>query len=1260
MSLGSTGYGPSTRLLFDGDERKYEMWEDKLLAYMKIHKLKDAILPESTAIVSQDKREEAYAQLVQFLDERSHSLVMRDGKDDGRKALAILRDHYRGSGKQRIISLYTTLTTLQKQINEDLTSYIIRAENAATALKSAGSIVEDALLIAMILKGLPENYKPFNVYVTQQEKAWTFLSFKTAIRNYEENERASVSTAKNSNAVMYAHGQRGNGGRRNDNENISSPSSGRSNNDSRGMKGIVCFGCGTEGHKSNACPSRSQQNRHNNTNNKAKWCKLCKSTSHTDSTCRKQKRDEQKDFAKHVQDESSSLQSNFHSFVLGAFDDEVSPNKSILVDSGASTHIVTDTSKFVSFQLNFQPEEHTIELADGSVESFAEKKGTILVHFRDGNGNIRDIYLENTMYCPTFPQEIFSVKSVCKKNAKVILCNDESELILEDGTTFPISTHGGLFYIDLVERCQDKDVVNSVTKSTARHTLEEWHKILGHVNRKDIVKLETVVDDMKILSKKDFPCDTCILSKQVVPQSREPDERATAPLEFVHTDIAGPIEPMAKDGFRYAINFVDDYSGTCFVYFLKQKSDAVKALKKFICDVAPYGKIKHLCRIRSDNGGEFISHDFEDVLIENQIRHEFSKPYSPHQNGTAERNWRTLFEMARSMLIDSNLPRFLWAYAIMAAAHIRNRMYCQRISDTPYRLLTGKKPSISKLHVFGSICFANVHQKTKLDPRSRKGKFVGYDKYSPSYLVYFPDSKSVMKNGTVKFTERFDSNPRAPVINENYSDQSNTVLRNDKCVETFDNFSTTDTRDVNFYTPRDFDTLFSTPYDTYLNFNSRITDNIDDDTTPLRDNTEHLEAVQNITVEENDDVLPLMNPNRAEHQPAVTVAHKEESGSRYPRRKELTYVKDYTKSAVDVCYKVSTMPTSYNQAIRSKDADEWHTSMEAEMTALKDNNVFSVVPLPKDKKVVGSRWVYSVKDKPNGNTLHKARFVAKGFSQIKGSDYTDTYSPTVKMTTVRMMMQLAAEHKMSVHQLDVKTAYLNAPIDCEVYIRQPEGFVETKENTVLVWKLHKSLYGLKQSGRNWNVVLTDFFRSNDFQQSEVDPCLFVKRDKTDMTYVAIWVDDIVITANSEELINNIKETLKKKFKMTDLGPISWFLGIEFEQTDDGISMCQSYYLKGVLERFEMMNCKPRTTPCEAKLNEYDCPAENTPSDVTRYRGIVGSLIYAMICTRPDLAFVVTKLSQNLANPTKGDWITVDHVLRYIKGSLDNELSHELN
>ena len=225
------------------------------------------------------------------------------------------------------------------------------------------------------------------------------------------------------------------------------------------------------------------------------------------------------------------------------------------------------------------------------------------------------------------------------------------------------------------------------------------------------------------------------------------------------------------------------------------------------------------------------------------------------------------------------------------------------------------------------------------------------------------------------------------------------------------------------YTFRDFDTLFSTPFDTYASFNSRAVN--DDDDRLGR------EATGTVECEE------VANP----------VAEYGGSGSeRYPRRirnpPERFHEKDYSKYVKDFCYKVSSIPTTYNQATRSIDGDEWQTAMETEMKALKDNDVFSVVPLPKDKKVVGSRWVFSVKEKPDGSKLHKARFVAKGFSQVEGSDYSDTYAPTVKMTTVRMLMQFAAENQMSVHQLDVKTAYLNAPIDCEVYIRQPQGFTE--------------------------------------------------------------------------------------------------------------------------------------------------------------------------------------------------------------------------
>ena len=1298
MASGSIGYGhqhPSMRLYFDGEESNYEQWELKFLAYMKIQKLKDVINPDSRSITSEDQKESAFAQLVQYLDPRSTSLIMRDALNDGRKAMQILRDHYKGSTHQRAISMWNALSSLQKHPSEQLTDYIIRAETAATSLKSSGEIVSDTMLIAMVMKGLPPSYKPFIVFVTQSDKVMTFLQFKTSIRTFEENERASFHNAMNNttkqfDGVMNVHQNNGKQQNRQyfQTDVRNAPSQGKQ------VGGVICNTCKGQGHKSDVCPTSRQNPNSDNKNRKQggkKYCSHCNTNSHNTAACRKLKKVDNArtvqirggDQPQHLQQQQegfmplplqhqqyfgeaqkpcedtfphNSLRSNQHSFVMHFNErideikkeppqckDEIQPSiGSLLVDSGASSHIVVDTSKFVSFQDNFKPEEHSLEYANGNIEQVAERRGTILVHFKDEMGEIRDIYLEDTLYCPSFPQDIFSTKAALRKGGSVILRSKDGELITSDGTMFPINCSGELYHLDLYDNPAPVntevgdnyciiDEANSCKPPSIRSaSLEEWHHILGHVNTSDILKLEKAVSDMKITGKKDFPCSTCVLSKQPVFRSREPDERATAPLQFVHSDLAGPIEPVARDGMRYVINFVDDYTGACFVYFLRQKSDASTALEKFLCDIAPYGKVGYIItKFRSDNGGEFISREFEQTLIKNRIRHEFSAPHSPHQNGTAERNWRTLFEMARSMIIESGLPQSLWTYAVMASAHVRNRMYCQRIKGTPYHLLTGKKPAISKLHLFGSVCYAYEQQKKKLDPRCSEGLFVGYDKYSPSFLVYFPRTNTIGKYGTVKFTERFPSSP---------------------------------SRETNFYNSQSecHAEAPTYPLETMIQFYGNDSQKINDTVEVDVPRNGGDPVLENVSSELDNEDIPLLNPLFSNDEAVVEGADVEPENARpYNLRNRSKQHNDFANCIRDACYRVSNVPASYSQAIKKNDADQWQLAMESEMKSMEDNHVFTVVPLPEGKKVVGSRWVYSIKDNPDGNILHKARFVAKGFSQVEGSDYTDTYSPTAKMSTVRILMQLAVENDMTVHQLDVKTAYLNAPIDCEVYVQQPQGFARkpTSSNSTLVWKLHKSLYGLKQSGRNWNIVLSQFFQSHGFKQSKVDACLFVRCSKSGKLFIVIWVDDIVV-AGHPKLVQTMKDLMKKEFKMTDLGNISYFLGIQFHQTSSCITMTQSHYLKGVLEKYGMAESKPRSTPCEPKPEAYKCEDDevSTPEYTRKYREIVGSLVYAMTCSRPDLAWIVTKLSQHLACPTKIDWMMITHVLRYIKGTIDQRLT----
>ncbi|KAK3895510.1 hypothetical protein Pcinc_000749 [Petrolisthes cinctipes] len=269
---------------------------------------------------------------------------------------------------------------------------------------------------------------------------------------------------------------------------------------------------------------------------------------------------------------------------------------------------------------------------------------------------------------------------------------------------------------------------------------------------KDVMKLEKVVNGMIIVGEEVFDCETCILGKMTQYRNRNPDTRATKILHFVHCDLSGPIVPTGKGEFRYMMSFVDDYSGVTKVYLLKNKTDTVLAAEKFIASMSPYGTVK---RLRTDNGTEFTSESFRSLMIRNHIKQEFSAPYSPHQNGTVERFWRTLSEMARCLILESKLPKELWTYAVKTAAKIRNRCYNPRTGKTPIEILTGQKRNLSNMRKFGTVCYAYLQSK-KFDARCERDIYVGYDEESPAYFVYFPEKNEVKKVRCVKFTDKFE------------------------------------------------------------------------------------------------------------------------------------------------------------------------------------------------------------------------------------------------------------------------------------------------------------------------------------------------------------------------------------------------------------------------------------------------------------------------------------------------------------------------
>lgn len=466
----STGYGPSKdfgsrwhRLCFDGDEKNFELWETKFLAHLRLLDLKSTILGQAPAADADgaeedaSKNEEAYAVLIQLLDDKSLSLVMRDAADDGRKALQILRDHYAGKGKPRVISLYTELTSLQKGINESVTDYIIRAETAITALRNAGETLSDGLLTAMILKGLPDVFKPFSVHVTQSDEQLSFADFKTKLRSYESTEKFASSAGEDS--VMKVKGR----------DNWSAK--------------LTCFTCGLKGHKAAECASSGERKE------QRQWCSLCRSATHKDANCRRRKRDK----VKQAVDEED------HTFAFKVRDAApVSAVKmrGLMVDSGATKHIITNEEKFVQFDQSFQPQSHVLELADGERASgIALKKGTAKVRMRDSEGHDVDLMLKEALYVPSFSQDIFSVKAATAQGATVIFKEGQNRLVHKNGTSFDINTQDRLFYLSTLEFETDQCCVC--------YDVQTWHQILGHCNYDDVLKLESVTEGMKIKGKND-------------------------------------------------------------------------------------------------------------------------------------------------------------------------------------------------------------------------------------------------------------------------------------------------------------------------------------------------------------------------------------------------------------------------------------------------------------------------------------------------------------------------------------------------------------------------------------------------------------------------------------------------------------------------------------------------------------------------------------------------------------------------------------
>lgn len=320
----------------------------------------------------------------------------------------------------------------------------------------------------------------------------------------------------------------------------------------------------------------------------------------------------------------------------------------------------------------------------------------------------------------------------------------------------------------------------------------------------------------------------------------------------------------------------------------------------------------------------------------------------------------------------------------------------------------------------------------------------------------------------------------------------------------------------------------------------------------------------------------------------------------------------------------------------------WRDAIQPKLSALLKTNTWQLTPLPPTKKSIGCKWIFKVKLKADGTVeRHKARLVAKSFTQTEGLDYLETFSPMVKMTTIGVLLSLAAINGWHLHQIDVNTTFLHGDSDEEVYIKPPLGL--PLSNPKLVCELQRSLYGLKQASRQWNAKLTSTLLTYGYQQSKTDYSLFTKSTSTGCTMILVYVDDLVLAGNDLEEIQ-----LDSKFSIKDIGPLKYFLVFEIARSSKGICLYQRKFTLDLLEDTRLLGSKPCTTPMDPN-QKIHLTSGSPLSDPSVYRRLIGRLLY-LAHSPPDISYAVTHLSQLMHTPSDVHMQAALRVVRYLKGA----------
>ena len=894
-------------------------------------------------------------------------------------------------------------------------------------------------------------------------------------------------------------------------------------------------------------------------------------------------------------------------------------------DTGATHHLTNEMSNIQLTQEDYTGHDQ-IQVANGAgLKITRSGKSTM-------SSPSKSFILNQILLVPEITKNLLSVHRFCRDNNVFFEFHDFFFLVKDYlGNVL----HRGPLLNGLYSFSMSLANLRPQVFSSVRVSAKLWHQRLGHASLPVMNKAVSFPNS----SNKMPICSHCQMAKSHALPFSHKHISASKPLELLYSDVWGPAPTISTTGARYYISFLDDSTKFLWLFPLKLKSDALPTFQKFQAAVERQfdAKIKS---IQTDWGGEYRS--FTQFLQNQGITHRVTCPYTHQQAGAIERRHRQIVEVGLALLPHSKLPQCFWEDAFLTAVFIINRLPTPVLQQkSPFEMVNRCKPDFEFLRVFGCACwpYLRPYNKHKMNFRSKSCIFLGYSIGHRGYKCLDASTGKIYVSRHVVFDENhfpFDSPSLVTVSPVTVSQNSESVTFPSRLI-------------IPNTLPPSTANLLPIDHAPLSRGQSAIPHNAH---SPV-----HIEpepsSQPNCPISAEIEI-PILNSHThsqiqpTNNHPMTTRSKNNIHKPKIPPNSHTRY--PLPKALMATVKQIEMEPTCFTEA--NKHA-EWRAAMNTEMDALLHNETWTLIPSPPAANILGCKWVYRIKRKADGSVERfKARLVAKGFNQQEGVDFSETFCPVVKPTTVRMVLSIAVSRGWHLRQIDVQNAFLHGFIDEHVFMAQPPGF-QHPQYPRHVCKLQKSIYGLRQAPRAWFSRLTEKMTTIGFVGSEADHSLYVHHSDSVLTYILIYVDDIILAGADLPFIHHVISLLKCEFPVKDLGQLNFFLGVEAIREPEGLYLTQRRYILDLLMRSKMDKSKPSTTPMSTnqQLSKSDGDKFDNPQ---LYRSIVGGLQYLSF-TRPEIAFAIHKVSKYMHDPRVPHWVAVKRILRYLKSTISHAL-----